>query len=428
MDLLLENPSSFDSHNNIILVVDDNPTNLEVISTTLNNNGFKVAVATDGESTLELAKYRPPNLILLDVMMPGIDGFETCRRLKQDSATTAIPIIFMTALNDTVNKVKGLSLGAVDYITKPIRSEEVLARIKVHLHLQSLTNTLENQNLLLQEEIEQRKLAEQGLQDTLEELKATQKQLIEVEKMAALGNLVAGVAHEINTPVGTGITVASTLADETQALLQAFTQGNLRRSILQEYLELAQESSQLILRNLQRAGELVQSFKQVAVDQSNLEVRRFAVKPYLQEVIISLKPQLKKTSHTLILEGDEAIEIESYPGAFSQIATNLVMNSLIHGYQSGKSGKLSFVIKQQQDRIEIEYTDDGQGINKENLPRVFEPFFTTARNRGGSGLGLHLVYNLVTQKLQGNIKVQSQEGSGTIFNISLPCLLSKTSA
>ncbi len=427
MGLLLENPSDFSSHNYIILVVDDNPTNLEVISTTLNNNGFKVAVATDGESTLELAKYRPPDLILLDVMMPGIDGFETCRRLKENSLTTAIPVIFMTALNDTINKVKGLSLGAVDYITKPIRSEEVLARIKVHLHLQSLTNALENKNLLLQEEIEQRKLAEQGLQKTLQQLKATQKQLIEVEKMAALGNLVAGVAHEINTPVGTGITAASTLADETRALHTAFNQGNLKRSILEEYLDLAQESSQLILHNLQRAGELVQSFKQVAVDQANLEVRRFAIKPYLSEVIISLKPQLKKTSHTLTLEGDDTIEVESYPGAFSQIVTNLVMNSLIHGYQPGKSGSLHFAIEQQKDRVEIEYRDDGQGINQENLAKIFEPFFTTARNRGGSGLGLHLVYNLVTQKLQGTVQVQSKEGSGTIFKISLPSLLNQTS-
>ncbi|MGB7520657.1 MAG: HAMP domain-containing sensor histidine kinase [Spirulinaceae cyanobacterium] len=190
---------------------------------------------------------------------------------------------------------------------------------------------------------------------------------------------------------------------------------------------MAQESSQLILGNLQRAGELVQSFKQVAVDQTNLEVRRFAVKPYLHEVIISLKPQLKKTAHTLTLEGDDTIEVESYPGAFSQIVTNLVINSLIHGYQQGKSGSLYFAVEQQKDRVEIEYKDDGQGINQENLTKIFEPFFTTARNRGGSGLGLHLVYNLVTQKLQGTIQVQSQEGSGTIFKISLPCLLNQTS-
>jgi two-component system, NtrC family, sensor kinase len=258
------------------------------------------------------------------------------------------------------------------------------------------------------------------LEQALNELHMMQDKLVEAKKMAALGSLVAGIAHEINTPVGTSITLASTLMDETQLLLDAVDAGQLKRSLLNNYCEIAQESTSLILSNLNRAGELVQSFKQVAVDQSILDQRTFKIKPYLEEVIISLSPQFRYSSHHVTVRGDDAISIHSYPGAIAQIATNLVTNSLAHAYSNGESGQLYFDVTQEDEYVIIEYSDNGCGITKKVLSKIFEPFFSTARSKGGTGLGLHIVYNLVTQKLQGRIDVQSEVDKGTQFKIVLP--------
>ncbi|MEH1786604.1 MAG: AAA family ATPase [Nostoc sp.] len=289
------------------------------------------------------------------------------------------------------------------------------------LNLLSSQAAISIENATLYNTLEE-KVAErtQELSQVVEDLKATQKQLVESEKMAALGGLVAGVAHEINTPVGTSITVASTLADETRSLITTVEQGQLKRSVLNNYLEIAKESTELLLSNLNRAGELVQSFKQVAVDHTSLEQRTFLVKQYLEEIVTSLTPKLKQASHTLTVTGDETVRIDSYPGALAQIITNLVMNSLTHAYQLHESGQLRIQVKQEGECVVIQYSDDGCGIPQENLNKIFEPFFTTARHQGGSGLGLHIVYNLVTQKLQGTIDVDSEVEKGTLFTVTLP--------
>lgn len=258
------------------------------------------------------------------------------------------------------------------------------------------------------------------LEQAFNDLTVMKDKLVEAEKMAALGSLVAGVAHEINTPVGTSITLASTLMDETCSLLDAVNTGQLKRSTLNSYLEVAHESAYLILSNLNRAGELVQSFKQLAVDQSSLEQRTFCVKHYLEEVVLSLSPQFRKASHVVTIAGDDSIAIHSYPGALAQVATNLLTNSLNHAYCPHESGNLLFNVVQHNNQIIIQYSDDGCGIPEKILPKVFEPFFTTAREKGGTGLGLHIAYNLVTQKLQGRIDVQSEVGKGSQFTIELP--------
>ena len=270
----------------------------------------------------------------------------------------------------------------------------------------------------------------QKLSEALDQLKATQNQLLESKKMASLGTLVAGVAHEINTPIGTALMSASFLANETKVFATNWEEGQLKRSQLQEYLDNATESSQLIISNLQRAGELVQSFKNVAIDQTKADRRSFALKPYLEEVLHSLDPHLKQTKHELSVEGDDTIMIESYPGVLSQVVTNLVLNSIIHAYIPGEEGELRFEVRLwseaskegsiERSGVVIYYTDNGCGIPPQNLEKIFEPFFTTARSKGGSGLGLHIVYNLVTQKLQGNIRCESEVGKGTKFAIELP--------
>jgi signal transduction histidine kinase len=289
------------------------------------------------------------------------------------------------------------------------------------LNLLSSQIAISIENSLLYNNLEQ-KVAErtQELSDALSNLKTTQSQLVESEKMASLGGLVAGVAHEINTPIGIGVTAASTLADRTTEAATAYDNKQLKGSALKAYFNTAQTSSNLVLNNLNRAADLIQSFKQVAVDQSNLDKRSFAVKKYIEATLLNLKPHLKKTQHQITVNGDEQIEINSYPGAFSQIITNLVMNSVRHAYPKGEAGNLRFDIKLDSGRLMLEYSDDGCGIPPENLDKIFEPFFTTARVQGGTGLGLHIVFNLVTQKLQGTISVQSEVGVGTTFILNLP--------
>jgi signal transduction histidine kinase/purine-cytosine permease-like protein len=286
---------------------------------------------------------------------------------------------------------------------------------------------LDKRNIQLQKEVEERQLAEaqlqekaQQLEQTLQNLKQAEAQLIQTEKMAALGGLVAGIAHEINTPIGIGVTAASLLLEKTTAFSELFENGIMKRSELGNFLDVAQQSAQMTFTNLNRAAELIQSFKRVAVDQSSESRRVFNLADYLDEVLLQLSPKLQATSHRVKVKGDRTLTLNSYPGAFSQIVTNLVMNSLLHAYDSEVSGHIVLSFSQPQNVLRFEYADDGCGIPPEHLGKIFEPFFTTKRGQGGSGLGLHIVYNLVTQKLGGTIHCQSQPGAGINFVIELP--------
>jgi signal transduction histidine kinase/purine-cytosine permease-like protein len=285
---------------------------------------------------------------------------------------------------------------------------------------------LDKQNLQLQQEIKERQLAEAQLQEKAQQLEQTllnlqqaEAQLIQTEKMAALGGLVAGIAHEINTPLGIGVTATSLLMEKTIAFTERFKSGAMKRSDLEKFLDTAQRSSEMTLTNLERAAELIQSFKQVAVDQSSESRRTFNIKSYLEEILLQLSPKLKATNHKIKIYGDPHLYLNSYPGAFSQIITNLVMNSLLHAYAPDEAGQITLTFQQENRQIVFEYEDDGQGIPGENLGKIFEPFFTTKRGQGGSGLGLHIVYNLVTQKLGGTIQCKSQPRQGTKFTITL---------
>ncbi|MEZ4663464.1 MAG: HAMP domain-containing sensor histidine kinase [Caldilineaceae bacterium] len=289
-----------------------------------------------------------------------------------------------------------------------------VVRTEMQVHDEVLTNELSRK---IRAAFEQRT---QELSTLSQHLQVTQRQLVEAEKMAALGSLVAGVAHEINTPIGVGVTAATTLATETEQMRKQYTSGGLKRSALEEYLDMATQSSQMITTNLQRAAELVQSFKQVAVDQTSMEQRVFSVRKYLTEVMRSLEPTLKQHNLTIDIIGNDAIRINSFPGDLAQIITNLVVNSSLHGYTEGEAGHLQLRFETDEKRLRLEYTDDGRGISADNLPRIFDPFFTTARHRGGTGLGLHIVYNLVTQKMQGTIRCDSNPGQGVRFVIKLP--------
>ncbi len=260
----------------------------------------------------------------------------------------------------------------------------------------------------------------QELSQALTNLKSAQTELVKSEKMAALGGLVAGIAHEINTPIGISVTAASLITDKIQELTESLQKGTLKRSELDKLMDTLEQSSKIVLSNLNRAAELIQSFKQVAVDQSSEERRRFNFKDYLEEILLNLKPKLKRTKINVQIECAENIILDSYPGLISQIATNLVMNSLSHAYDAEDKGTIHFAITQQKHQLNFEYSDDGKGIGPDNIGKIFDPFYTTKRGQGGSGLGLHIVYNLVTQKLQGTITCESQVGVGTKFIMQIP--------
>lgn len=290
--------------------------------------------------------------------------------------------------------------------------------------LQQKIEELRNLNEELERRVEDRTArlleANRALEESLATLKMTQEQLIQSEKMAALGGLVAGVAHEINTPIGVGVTTASYLELKTRELAGLFAAGSARRSDLEKYMNTAIEASTLILNNLNRAANLVKSFKQVAVDQAAEKYRRFNLHEYIHQVLLSLHPSYKKTSHQITIKCPEELSLYSDPGAFSQIITNLVTNSLIHGFEGIEEGRIVMEFSVLEDRLLFRYSDNGIGMQAKDVKRIFDPFFTTKRSRGGSGLGMHIVYNLVTRSLDGKIACDSAPGQGIRFTVTIP--------
>jgi PAS domain S-box-containing protein len=300
-------------------------------------------------------------------------------------------------------------------ITEELRSQQ--EKKKADQQLRVLTATLDER---VKKRTAQLNTANTDLLNTLDQLQKTQTQLVESEKMASLGALVAGVAHEINTPVGIAYTAATHLDKETGLLLDLYRSGRMKRGDFEEFLNTCQESTTLLQSNLNRAGELIRSFKQVAIDQSAEAKRTFNLRRYTNEVLLSLRPLLKKTRHEVRLKCDDQLQLSSYPGAFSQILTNLITNSIAHAFPEDGEGTIRLDFSRDGDLLSFEFSDDGRGIAENDLAHVFEPFFTTSRNRGGSGLGLHIIYNIVTQKLRGTITCRSELGKGTVFVLRIP--------
>ncbi len=253
----------------------------------------------------------------------------------------------------------------------------------------------------------------------LDELQKTRDQLVESKKMAALGTLVAGVAHEINTPIGVCITAVSAMLDRNKILGKKFNDKTMKRSDLLGFMQFTGETGGLVLSNLNRAGDLINGFKQVSVDQMTEQLRRFSLAAYLDDVIRSLKPRFGGQDFEIVLSIPDSLEVKSYPGLYAQILTNLLVNSFIHGYKGRNTGKILISAEKQDENLVIQYKDDGNGMTPENLDRIFDPFFTTSKETG-TGLGMHIVYNIVTQKLKGTITCRSSPDKGVRFIITLP--------
>ncbi|MEO5356336.1 MAG: response regulator [Nitrospirae bacterium YQR-1] len=272
-------------------------------------------------------------------------------------------------------------------------------------------------------EEKQRRLLEE-LRQTNDKLKLSTEKIIQSEKMAALGQLVSGVAHEINTPIGSSVMSASHLLEKTNEIVQLFEQNKLTKSKMQQYFEVASEDSDIIVKNLLRSSAMVKSFKMVSGDQTSHQRRKFKLKEYVEEIIMSLKPMIKKTPHQIHIHCDREVELDSYPGAIAQIITNLIMNSFIHAFDKDRDGTIDISIIENFNNVVLMFNDNGKGIPEGILGKIFDPFYTTNRKGGNSGLGLHIVYNIVAQTLKGEVYCESVEGHGSSFVITIPKELS----
>jgi len=300
-------------------------------------------------------------------------------------------------------------------------ANHVATAIEVTINTQqrraSQINLAKNHRLLEQQNDE--------LKQTLAVLKKTQQELIQKEKMASLGGLVAGIAHEINTPLGICVTGVSHLIEEAKIFRQGAEKDSLTEAQLWNFLNDVDEIGKILTTNTKRAADLIQSFKQIAVDQSSNEIRQIRLKHYLEEVVLSLRPMLKRTKHLISIHCDEALEMNTNAGALSQIISNLVLNSVKHGFDNIEQGAIDIRIVEKKGIIVFQYKDNGKGLNEKDMQRLFDPFFTTKRGEGGSGLGTHLIFNLVTSSLQGKLTAKSQIGKGLSYTINFPKDISK---
>jgi len=289
--------------------------------------------------------------------------------------------------------------------------------------LQSLQN-VQQLNLLLEHRVELRTLdlerANRELSEAMQTLKLAQGELVRSETLASLGNLVGGVAHELNTPIGNGVMAVSTLHDQVKSFRREMTSG-LRRSTLEAFVGRVERGSEIAVRNLQRANDLIASFKQVAVDQTSAQRRRFMLSEVIDEILMTMQPTLKRTPYRIEREIPGELAMESYPGPLGQVLTNLLTNALNHGLEGRAHGLIRISAERYgDDQVILRVADDGAGISPELFPRIFDPFVTSKLGRGGSGLGLHIVWNTVTVVLGGSITVDSKPDQGSEFRIILP--------
>ncbi|MFK0731030.1 MAG: response regulator [Gloeotrichia echinulata IR180] len=422
-----------------ILLVDDNPNNLKVLSEVIQGYGWKCLMATDGESAIEQTEYAAPDLILLDVMMPGIDGFETCRRLKANSITQNIPVIFMTALSDATDKVKGLEIGAVDYITKPFQQEEVIARLKLHLKISHLTRTLEQR---VQERTRE-------LTQSLQQLQQTQLQLIQSEKMSTLGQLVAGIGHEINNPISFISGNCSYIEEYVTDLLrlvnlqqQKLPQPDPEIEKLIKEIDLKyliEDIPKLLLsmnKGIDRLKDISFSLRTFARSDISSKVE-FQIDEGINSTLMLLKHRLKdqgdRPKIEVVTDYGNLPPINCYPGQMNQVFMNIIANAIdafddlnqIHldkGIVAPCPNIITITtsVEHQQQTVTICIEDNALGMPPDVQARIFEPSFTTKPVGKGTGLGLAISYQIIVDKHNGKINCLSTSGEGTKFIITLP--------
>jgi len=402
---------------------------IEIIRPILNDNQILGYIYL--RASVDNLKNLTSNSIMLTVsVLVGCLFICFLLTIKLQRAITA-PINVLVKLVQRISRQKDYSSRAelngikeLDILGEAFNN--MLQRTQEHMQRQTVAETEQAKlNTSLEEKVKQRtnalKEANSELIQTLEKLHQFQRQMVQNEKMASLGDMVAGVAHEVNTPIGLGVTASTMMLDRLADMRKAFEDKTLKASSLSKFIAEGEENLNIIYRNLNRAAELISSFKQVAVDQSSENNRVFSFDKLMGEILMSMRPKLKKVKHQINVHCADNLVVESKAGPINQIIINLIMNSLIHGFEDMDKGQIDITIEAIGDsKVSIEFKDNGKGIPEHLRKRIFDPFVTTKRGQGGSGLGMHLVYNLVTQALNGSISIVSEESKGVQFVILFP--------
>ncbi len=415
----------------VILCVDDEKIVLESLRSELEGHfgdEYDLEFAESGGEALEVIaelidEQDQLALIITDYLMPGLKGDEIlATTFKQHPESKQIMLTGQANLEGITNAINNAKLYR--YISKPWEKSDLLLTISEAVKSYEQEIQIKEHHIILEQTVQSRT---KELEQTLMNLKNSQEQLVASEKMAVLGSLVAGIAHEINTPVGVGVTAASHLENQLQDVVKLYRNAQLSREEYENFLDNAVEGIQIILRNLEAAANLVSSFKLVAVDQSSEALREFKLKEYLKAILLSLQPEIKQTRIQVEVNCSDDLVIKSYPGDFSQIFTNLIMNSILHGFNDGNdAGTISIdVTENGNGSLTITYSDTGKGIRSEIIPQIFDPFFTTNRQSGRSGLGMHIVYNIVTHRLKGMVTCKDTSQNGALFIMTVPLDINK---
>ncbi|MEG4580979.1 response regulator [Microcoleus sp. MON1_C5] len=446
------NSHQLESHLTNLLVVDDTPDNLRLLSTMLSDKGYKVRGVINGEMALKAARSTPPDLILLDITMPQMNGYEVCEHLKADRKTSSVPVIFLSALDQVLDKVKAFAVGGVDYITKPFHLEEVLARVENQLTIQRLQKKLHEQNARLQESEAKEREKSHQLELALQQLQHTQAQLIQTEKMSSLGNVVAGVAHEINNPISFIKGNLSPVTEYTQDLLrlvQLYAEDFPNpTAAIQEQLEamdltfLRNDFPKLIASmriGADRIGEIVQSLRNFSrLDES--ELKAVDIHEGLESTLMILQHRLQdeadQTIVKVVKEYEALPKIECYAGQMNQVFMNVLTNAIdalqsqkSYAKEAGDSSQIPTITictkLLSEVQVGIYITDNGPGITEEVQQRIFEPFFTTKEVGKGKGLGLSISYAIVVDEHGGQLRCLSVPAQGATLAIEIPIHHSK---